>query len=237
MYPAFITLATFGITIFLMVYLFPKLMPVFLSVHMNLPLSTRIVIAISAFLGHWGLLLFAAIVAVIITIALLTKHNKQCRMVFDAYLLKIPIVGTLIQYYNLANFSRTTGLLLGGGITLSSALAINSEISANAIYKEHFKAMSQSVNRGEKISTYLEKHPKVFSEVLYQMIAVGERSGNLQATFLYLSDFYEHEVDDFTKGFSSLIEPVLMVCMGFFVGLIAISIITPIYDITQSLHP
>jgi type IV pilus assembly protein PilC len=93
------------------------------------------------------------------------------------------------------------------------------------------------VNRGEKMSAYLKTKRKLFPDVVSQISTVGERSGNLSNSLLYLSDLYEGQVDDFTKNLSSLIEPVMMIVMGVLVGFIAISIITPIYSITQNLHP
>jgi type II secretory pathway component PulF len=96
--------------------------------------------------------------------------------------------------------------------------------------------MSEVVNRGEQLSVYLAKNRDLFPDVLTQIISVGERSGNLSNSLIYLSELYEGEVDDFTKNISSLVEPVLMIIMGILVGFIAISIITPIYSITQNLH-
>ena len=84
---------------------------------------------------------------------------------------------------------------------------------------------------------YLESRPKLFPDMLCHMVAIGETAGNLSETFLYLADMYEAEVDNLTKNLSGLIEPVLMVFMGLLVGFVAISIITPIYSVTQKLHP
>jgi type IV pilus assembly protein PilC len=93
------------------------------------------------------------------------------------------------------------------------------------------------VNRGERMSVYLATSKKLFPDILSQIVSVGERSGNLSHSLIYISEMYEAEVDDFTKNLSSLIEPVLMIVMGVMVGFIAISIITPIYSITQHLSP
>ncbi len=92
------------------------------------------------------------------------------------------------------------------------------------------------VDRGDRMSMYLKKNGAHFPQIHAHMVAVGERSGTLSETLLYLADLYDHEVDDFTKNLSTLIEPALMVFMGVLVGFIAISIITPIYGITQNLH-
>lgn len=235
-YPIVVTFATFGITGFLMVYLFPKIMPVFQSLHMKLPLSTRIVIFLSNFIRFNGLYLFGGIVFLTLGFIYLLKKNHLFRFYFDKMILKIPIIGDIIRDYNLANSTRTIGLLLKGGVTVSEAIPIAEKTSSNLVYKEEFKKLSVSINRGDKISLYLGSRTDLFPEILSQIVSVGERSGNLSNSLIYLSELYEAQVDDFTKNLSSLIEPALMIFMGILVGFIAISIITPIYSITQNLH-
>jgi type IV pilus assembly protein PilC len=235
-YPAVVTLATLGITGFLMVYLFPKILPVFGSLHMKLPLSTRIIMAVSSFLIHHGLLLIFFIIIFVLAFVFTLKNVKTFRYYFDKLLMKIPMIGEVIKHYNLANTTRTIGLLLKSGVTFSETLAITTKVAGNLVYKEQFEAMSEAINRGERVSVYLAKHKNLFPEVLTQIISVGERSGNLSNSFIYLSELYENEVEEFTKNISNLIEPALMIFMGVLVGFIAISIITPIYSITQNLH-
>jgi type II secretory pathway component PulF len=235
-YPAVVTLATLGITSFLMIYLFPKITPVFSSLHMTLPISTRIVIFISNSLINYGWYIISVIIILTAAFWIILKKSKIFHYYFDKYVLKIPILGRIMQGYNLANATRTMGLLLKSSITISEALPIVSKTTSNLVYKKEFQSMVLVVNKGERISAYLKKKGNLFPEVLSQIIAVGERSGNLSNSFIYLSELYEGEVDDFTKNLSSMIEPVLMVFMGILVGFIAISIITPIYSITQNLH-
>jgi type IV pilus assembly protein PilC len=235
-YPIVVTFATFGITGFLMVYLFPKIMPVFQSLHMKLPLSTRLVIFLSNFIRFNGLYIFGGLVFLTLGFLYLLKKNKTFRFYFDKSVLKIPLIGDILRDYNLANSTRTIGLLLKGGVTVSEAIPIAEKTSSNLVYKEEFKKLSESINRGDKISLYLSSRPDLFPEVLSQIVSVGERSGNLSNSLIYLSELYEAQVDDFTKNLSNLIEPALMIFMGILVGFIAISIITPIYSITQNLH-
>lgn len=235
-YPTIVTVATLGITGFLMVYLFPKIMPVFTSIHMDLPLSTRMIIFISNFIRQYGFVSIGSLALIIITFGILIKRNRFVHFYFDKYLLKIPIVGKIIQEYNLANSTRTMGLLLQSGITVSEALPITAKTTTNLAYRKEFENLSIVVNRGEKMSNYLKKKRSFFPDVVTQVISVGERSGNLPNSLIYLSEMYETEVEDFTKNISGLIEPILMIFMGILVGFVAISIITPIYGITQHLH-
>lgn len=236
-YPAVVVFATIGITGFLIIYLFPKIMPVFASLRVELPLSTRIVIFLSNFLITYGLELFVSLAFIIVAFIVAMKKVSTFRYYFDKVIMKAPIIGVVIKNYNLANATRTMGLLLKSGITFSETLEITTKVSGNLVYKKEFKAMAKVVNRGELVSVYLAKNRKLFPDVLTQIISVGERTGNLSNSFLYISKLYESEVDEFTKNISTLIEPALMIVMGIMVGFIAISIITPIYSITQNLSP
>lgn len=235
-YPIVVTLATFGITGFLMIYLFPKIMPVFSSLHIKLPLSTRIVIFLSTFITNNGMAIIATLLSLIIIFAILLKKNTTFHFYFDKLIMKIPFIGNIIRAYNLANATRTMGLLLKSGLIISDALPITEKTTTNLVYKKEFHNITETVNRGDRISSYLKTRRSLFPDVLSQIISVGERSGNLSNSLIYLSELYETEVDDFTKNISSLIEPVMMIVMGVLVGFIAISIITPIYSITQNLH-
>ncbi|MEN9390284.1 MAG: hypothetical protein RLZZ283_384 [Candidatus Parcubacteria bacterium] len=236
-YPAVIAVATLGITAFLMLYLFPKIMPVFASMHMDLPLSTRVVIAISTFLQNWGLTFSVLMVILFVVMTMVITRVHSIRFQYHKFLTRMPAFGSVIRAYNLAGISRTLGLLLKSGITLSEALPLTADTTKNMVYKHELHVLAHAVNRGERVSTYLAKRRKVFPDVMGQMVAVGEKTGNLSNTLVYLSELYDAEVDDFTKNISALIEPALMVIMGLLVGFIAVSIITPIYGITQNINP
>lgn len=235
-YPTVITVATLGITIFLMVYLFPKLMPVFTSLHVQLPLPTRIIIALSAFLSKWWLAFVFGLILVIALFIVALQKSERFHFMFDRACLRIPIIGTVIRYYNVANSSRTLGLLLKSGVTFSEALPITAQTTSNLVYKKEWNDLTLVAIRGEEISTRLRTRQMYFPDIFAHLIAVGEKSGTLSDTFVYLSEMYDNEVDDFTKNLSTLIEPVLMVFMGIIIGFVAVSIIAPIYSITQNLH-
>ncbi len=235
-YPAIITVATLGITVFLMVYLFPKIMPIFTSLNIKLPLSTRIVIILSTFFQKWWLAVFALIALFIVAVKIILDKNLKFHYIFDRTILRVPAIGNVVKHYNIANGSRTLGLLLKSGITIRDALPITAETTTNLVYKKQWSALAEVVNRGEPLAATLLKMNALFPDIFGHMISVGEKSGTLSDTLVYLSELYETEVDEFTKNLSTVIEPVLMVAMGLIVGFIAISIITPIYSITQNLH-
>jgi type II secretory pathway component PulF len=126
--------------------------------------------------------------------------------------------------------------LLHSGVHVTEALEITASITKNLVYREAYSHIAAQVTKGESISKHIETGTVVFPDLLPHMIAIGETSGSLTQTLKYLAELYETEVDEKTKNLSSTIEPVLLVTMGLIVGLIAVSVITPIYDITKNLQ-
>ncbi len=236
LYPLIITLATFAITGFLTLYIFPKILPIFESLHAALPLSTRIMIGLVDILKNYGLYIFFVFIFSIIGLVVSVRHLPWARFVYDGFILKIPLVGSIAQHYNLTNIMRTLGLLLKSGISLTEALLITADTTDNTQYKKSFEKISEGVMRGKGMSDMIAARPSLFPEMLVHMISIGERSGNLSPTLIYLSEYYENEFDELTKNLSSSIEPALMVVMGVIVGFVAISVITPIYAITSNIH-
>ncbi len=236
-YPAVITVASVGITAFLVLFLFPKIMPVFISLNVNLPVSTRILIAVTTFLQDWGVVLLGSMGVVLIVFTVLLRRSTSFHFACDAFVLRVPLIGGVIRHYNLANISRTLGLLLRSGLTLSEAIPLTADTTHNLVYEKELHGVAASVNRGERISAHFAKRQFLFPDIMTHLVGVGERTGNLSDALVYLAELYETEINDFTKNLSSLIESVLMIAMGIIVGFIAISIITPIYGITQNIHP
>jgi type IV pilus assembly protein PilC len=115
-------------------------------------------------------------------------------------------------------------------------MLMNAKTTGNLVYRAAYEEINKAIMKGEPISHALLKYPELFPDMLAHMVSVGETTGNLSTTFTYLSELYEAEVEEQTKNLSQAIEPILMVIMGVLVGFIAVSIITPIYAITQNLQ-
>jgi type II secretory pathway component PulF len=237
LYPLFITVATLGVTIMLTAYIFPKLMPIFTSLHVQLPLTTQILIAVSAYVRAWGVLTVCGMLASLIAFLWIRTARENVRTASDRVLLRTPLAGSVARAYNLANFCRTLGLLLRSGVTLTSALEIVSTTTINRVYRAASADLAHQVLRGESLSRGMSERADLYPDLLAHLIAIGEKTGNLVTTLAYLGELYEGEVDELTKSLSSAIEPVLMILMGLLVGVIAVSIIMPIYEITQHLQP
>lgn len=235
-YPAVIIFATLGITVLLTVYIFPKILPIFKSVGATLPFSTRALIAISAFLSNWGLWLLLAIVILIIAFFFSMRYPRF-HYIVDVTLLRLPLLGKLSLYYNVANISRTLSLLLRSGAPIVQSVELVAASTRNKAYERSLQAVASRLLRGQKIANELAIDPKLYPPLMTQMIFVGESTGNLPGTLAYISEMYEEEINELTKNLTTLLEPALMIVMGIIVGFVAISIITPIYSITQSLSP
>jgi type II secretory pathway component PulF len=236
MYPAVIVVATAGISTILTVYIFPKIIPIFQSFKQKLPLSTRVLIGLSSFLIKDGLLLLVFLIITAIGFFFLMRSVRAKRLT-DQSILYLPLFGTLSRSYNLANSTRTASLLLKGDVRIVQALSIVGESTRNSAYREALERIADAVMRGGKLSASMRGYPRLFPSLCTQMIAAGEETGDLAGSLMYVSDMYEEEIADITKNLTTLLEPILMVVMGVIVGFIAISIITPIYGITQDLTP
>jgi type IV pilus assembly protein PilC len=157
------------------------------------------------------------------------------RLFVDTLLLRTPVFGRLSQYYNIATTCRTLSVLLKSDVRFVLALDITAHSLRNQMYKQVLMVVSERVVQGKRLSVGLADYPRLFPPLLVQMLSVGEATGNLSNTLMYMSDMYESDIRDWTKNLTSILEPVLMLTMGLLVGFIAISIITPIYAITQNL--
>jgi type IV pilus assembly protein PilC len=234
LYPCVVLAGTLGITLFLAVYIFPKLLPVLQGFHSTLPLPTRILIHIDSFIQHdWPWIL--GCVGLLLLAFVLCLHTPSCRRALEYFLLRVPIVGTLTQRYALVLFSRTLSIQLSGGIRILPSLALARSALPGQLYAEAILQIEQSVASGLRLSDSFTGYPRLFPSTLCQLVHAGEMTGTLSENLAQAASMYEEELDELTRNFTVLIEPVLMVIMGCMVGGIALAIITPIYHLTQSL--
>ena len=231
-YPIIILVATFGLTGALTFFIFPKILPIFKSLNVELPLVTRIFIVISTTMINHGVLIMGGAFGFLVGFWLLLKIRSM-RYLWQKALLYVPYVGMMIKNYNLIAFVRSLSLLMKSGIKIVQAIEITARSSSNLIYKAALMRISVNVGQGEPISKNLSLHPHLFPAVFTEMINVGEETGRLTDTGTYLADYYETELDASTKSLSNVLEPLLLVVMGFIVGFVALAIITPIYEVSQ----
>lgn len=235
-YPSFILISAIAVGLMMSIYIFPKILPIFKSINTALPISTKILIFTSDFISHYWIILLVIVIFIPLAVLFFCRKYTRAKFLYYSFLFCIPLISQMIKYATIANICRTLGLLQKSGITLYESLSVTSLTLSNPIYKEKIVESADAVSRGEKISNYFARFPKIFSPMLSDMTAIGERAGNLSDVFLYISEYYEREVDEITKNLSSSIEPILMIIIGLSVGFIAVAVISPIYAITQNLH-
>lgn len=234
-YPFCIGLSTIGVTSMITLYILPKIIPIFSSLKAKLPTSTRILISFHSIVtSHW-IFILSIIFIFSFTFIILWKKYKNFRIRCEYVCLNVPIFGQMFRFYEITQAFRTLGLLLKSGVTLKDAIKNISNGSASDIYKKEYLLLSKSVSNGLPTSHFLAYKEILFPTMVSQMLSVGESSGNLIEVSLYISEYYERELDEIIKKLSSMLEPVLMIIMGVVVGFVAISVITPIYQITQNI--
>jgi len=213
---------------------FPKILPVFSSLRIKLPVTTKILIATSKFMTANTIWLIIGVIAFVVIVWIL-MHYYFFRHAWHHLLVRLPLVGGMSVKINTANMTRTLGVLLKSGVQVIEAVNITASTTDNLVYRHELKNAGETLRRGNFFSSYLVKYPKLFPPIAVNMIEVGENTGNLMENLAYLSEFYQDEVEDFLKNISSIVEPFLLLFMGLLVGFIALSVITPIYQISQSL--
>lgn len=233
-YPVLIIIVALIIVTAVVFFILPKLMDLFTALNIELPLATRVLLGSSAFLQNYWFLILGG------TFFFFLIWNIAGKIRFVRfYLHKIsfyyPIFGKVIINRNLAEFSRTFAILLKSGVPITEALNICIETSDNEVFKKSLVSVRSGVERGEKISRGLKRSPEIFSHIFSQMVLVGENSGSLEESFFYLAEFHEKEVNSTLKNLTVLLEPLMLILLGFFVVFIALAIITPIYQFTGNL--
>jgi type IV pilus assembly protein PilC len=214
-----------------------KVIPTFASLFSglgaDLPLPTRVVIALSNNLVSYFPVIFVVVGAA--TYGLKTYYATEAgRRMIDAIVLKMPVLGNIMKKIAVARFCRTLSTLISSGVPILDGLEITAKTSGNAIVEDAIMVTRKSIERGETISVPL-KETKVFPPMVTQMIGVGEATGALDTMLGKIADFYEEEVDTAVAGLLTLLEPIMIAVLGVVVGGIVIAMYMPIFDLISKL--
>lgn len=234
-YPIIIILVALIIVFIITLFILPKLIKLFQSLEVELPLPTKILLGSGSFLQKYWIFILIAVFLYIL-IAKIFKTFPLTKFYIDKRNLFFPIFGKIEKNRNLSEFSRTFSTLLKSGVPILESLDICIDTLENEVFKKKLIKVRSGVERGEKISQGLKNFPELFPIIFSQMVLVGEKTGALEESFLYLTDFYEREVDSSVKNISSLLEPVILILVGLFVAFVALAIIMPIYQITSGIR-
>ena len=235
-YPICVTVAAVAISVLMLVSIFPKILPIFKSVSVTLPLSTQVLIIVSDAVAHYWFLFALVLVAIIAGFIAALRKSECARKILESILFRIPLVSLLLRTAAVGNMCRTTALLYSSGVSLPAALVEAGQTVSYLRYRNALIAASQYVAKGGKLSAYITTEKRLFDPMVAHMIAIGETTGGLSDMLVYASEHYERDLDSLTKNLTNLIEPMLMVIMGLGVGFIAVAVISPIYAITQNVH-
>jgi type IV pilus assembly protein PilC len=211
----------------------PTFAALFAGLGAELPLPTRIVIAMSNGLVSFGPFLIVGLVAIGYGFRQYYA-TESGRRVIDRVLLRAPVLGLIMRKIAVARFCRTLATLLSSGVPILDGLEITARTSGNAIVEDAILSTRKSIERGETISAPL-KETKVFPSMVTQMIAVGETTGALDTMLAKIADFYEEEVDTAVAGLLTLLEPLMIGFLGVVVGGIVIAMYLPIFDLISKL--
>jgi len=233
-YPGVIMTVMIGIGIFLLMFVVPTLTSTFSELAIDLPASTQFIVAMSDFLKNNIILVLAGIAGSIVGFILSIRTPAGLRY-FSWVLLRLPVIGLITKKINSARTTRTLSSLLSSGVSFVRSLEIVHEVLQNPYYKDVIKKSQKAIEIGQPISQIFEKEEKLYPIFVGEMMAVGEETGELAPMLMKVANFYEDEVDEQTKNLSTIIEPVLMVVIGAVVGFFAISMISPMYSLVDSI--
>jgi type IV pilus assembly protein PilC len=212
----------------------PIFATLFLGLGVDLPLPTRIVIALSNFVGSiFGFLILVSLVGAIIGLKV-WYGTPVGRMAIDRTLLKLPVLGLLLRKIAVARFTRTLGTLISSGVPILEGLEITARTAGNAVIEKSLMEVRKGLEAGRNLSEPL-KETNVFPGMVTQMIGVGEQTGAMDAMLQKIADFYEDEVDAAVKDLLAAMEPMMIVFLGLVVGGIVISMYLPLFSLIGQL--
>lgn len=230
-YPLLMTLVGGGVMGFLLTFVVPRIVKVFTESKASLPFITVVLITVSNFLQHW----WWAVLLVLVGSVFLTKRlmqDEQRQLQRDRWLLRIPHFGGLVQRLALARSSRVLGLLLASGVSMVRALEIAGAVTANRAYQADLALARDEVIQGRSLAASLGASA-LFPPLLVHMVAVGERSGQLESMLVKAGTAYTNEFESSVKRLMGLLEPLLVLAMGLAVGLVVVAVLLPIFELNQ----
>jgi type IV pilus assembly protein PilC len=231
-YPATIVGVAVIVVMILMIFVIPVFENMFSSAGQTLPLPTLIVITMSKIIKKY---VFIVIPVLFLLFYLFRRYHKtdNGKAVIDRLLLKLPVLGPLLQKISVARFSRTLGTLVSSGVPILDGLSIVSKTSGNRTIETAILNARSSIREGETIAEPLGRSG-MFPPMVIQMISVGESTGALDSMLSKIADFYEEEVDVAVGNLTSLLEPFLMVFLGVVIGGVVISMYLPIFQMASA---
>ncbi|PIP31550.1 hypothetical protein COX24_02835 [bacterium (Candidatus Gribaldobacteria) CG23_combo_of_CG06-09_8_20_14_all_37_87_8] len=234
-YPCVVLLMAFFIGIFMFIFAVPQLEKAFTEMNITLPLTTKVILASSKILQHYWPFAILAIFGLGLAGFLLTKSGKGGKTK-SWLILKMPLISKIVKQANSALMLRTLSSLISAGVPIVKALDVSTGALSNFYYKASLKEAALMVEKGEKLSTALQKYKNIYSAMVLQMIEIGEETGQTADVLLKLANFLESEVSTSTERLSVVIEPILILFIGVVVGFFAVSMMQPMFSMMQQVE-
>jgi type IV pilus assembly protein PilC len=233
MYPMVVMLALIGVSLMLTLFVFPKLIEIFVEAKVKLPIILVGMQFLSTLLFSYGWYILGGVVVLIFGVRWLFRIAGP-RAWLHQRMLELPLAGPLIREIALTRFAGNLKVLLSSGLPIIRSLETVSKTATNLQYQKAIVAMSVELGRGVALHEALASRPKLFPSLMVQLCKVGEETGELEHILEKVSEFYDTRVNNVLANLSVIIEPVLLIVVGVVVGFIAVSVIGPIYDLTNS---
>jgi len=232
LYPA-VVIGGFGIVgLLMMAFVVPKLMEIFSENNMDLPLPTKILIAVSGFFHNYFILIIIALALVVVGLRNF-KNTPKGKAALDSFLLKIPALNKILEKFYLSRFSANLSMLIISGVSIIESLQISGDVVGNEVYKKVIYSAVDEVRTGGSVAYAFEASDAI-PPMVSKMIKVGEKTGNLDLVLKSISNFYSKEVDIAVEGITAIIEPVLILLLGAGVAILVAAILMPIYQMTEA---
>jgi type IV pilus assembly protein PilC len=234
-YPSVIVCVMIAIGVLAMIFMVPTLTETFKGLEVELPLPTRVIIAISDFLRMNFILTIGVVLVLVFGIITMIRTQKG-KNVLDFIILRLPLINTISREVNAARTSRTLSSLISSGVDIVSAINITSAVLQNHYFKNLLTESAKQVQMGELLSSSISNSKgNLFPVFVGEMLAVGEETGKVTDMLENIADYYESEVDQKTKDMSTVIEPFLMILIGIAVGIFAVAMLLPTYSLVDAI--
>jgi len=229
-YPAAVLVVAFVVTTILLIFVIPSFEDLFQGFGADLPGFTRMVIDLSLFVRTNGIFILMIIGAAVSTFIYFKKRSRPFRHFLDRMMLKMPVIGPILQKASIARYARTLSTMFSAGVPLVEALESVAGATGNIVYEVGVLQMRDEVATGQRLQQSME-NTDLFPNMVIQMIAVGEESGSLDQMSAKVADFYEEDVDNAVDNLSSLLEPMIMAILGVLVGGLVVAMYLPIFKL------
>lgn len=227
-YPIAVIVVAFVVTTILLIFVVPVFDDMFKSFGADLPAFTKMVVSMSEWMQAWWYIVVGIVVATVYTFGYFKKRSKAFNHFLDKTLLKIPVVGLILNKSAVARFARTLATMSAAGVPLVEALESVAGACGNIIYTEAVLKMREDVATGQRLQFAMQQ-VDLWPNMVVQMVAIGEESGAMDSMLLKVADFFDEEVDNLVDNLSSLMEPIIMVILGILVGGLIVAMYLPIF--------